>query len=591
MLSDEERAAREWEFPRPKSMPGTAAEIIFPASLTPRQRWLVGLGALLSVKNNESLIRLHPDKIITANSVALHRQLLERAWDIKDHVGLLKTLVWLLEGGQRISLANQIGYPPLAWDYGRFVNLVRWGFAAGHVDEPSAWRLLEAVVAPVYRSYPGWSSFSLDFLIGRAFWLGKSEQSHEQALMRLWSPLGRAASPWQQIPWDAAADPPGGAHTPGGAGSTWDRYTSVIWTPKPVPVRRDGTTAQGVDLGSAERAVRELRGLAATDPARYARDLAAALFDLSRAQAGARRRADAFATAGELVELCRGRIVGDRVLVEDAANLALALRTAGEVSADPAVAVPLVGESAGLYRSLAAVVPDFRLPLVDACQTLAGLLCRTGLPTEADAVFEDALRAARAVEAGDPEAYRGAALSVMSAYAGDCDAVRRVDKAISVDEQAVIEGRLLAVEDPEAGSAALATIILRSVPRLAAASRKEPALAAFAEAIDIRRRVAAPGEPDLGAVPPRPGRPDEPYPTPVTAVAVAGDAVTRLRRVPTADSAVSADLARWLDRYAAELQSGWGQRKHIARSELAALRQDLAGSRGPARRHRRRHGS
>lgn len=63
--------------------------------------------------------------MIRASDRDFHRAALAKTWGVADQVGLLGVLVKLLDGGMRQQLAHQVGYSPLAWDYGRFVNLVR----------------------------------------------------------------------------------------------------------------------------------------------------------------------------------------------------------------------------------------------------------------------------------------------------------------------------------------------------------------------------------------------------------------------------------------------------------------------------------
>jgi hypothetical protein len=117
---------------------------------------------------------------------------------------------------------------------------------------------------------------------------------------------------------------------------------------------------------------------------------------------------------------------------------------------------------------------------------------------------------------------------------------------------AVAEARRLAAVYPHSGPTALASLLYGMVPWLAAAGRLDVALELFTEATSIRRHAPGPHEPVGAAVPPPPGRPDEPYPTPVTAVAVPADAVARRRHRLPGDPTVAADLEAWLRRLEAE---------------------------------------
>lgn len=187
------------------TVPGVPVDEYFPQPITLRQQWILGLGAILSRSNGENLtLRLHPDQAVRQQeSPAFHRHSLERAWEITDRASLVRQVVALLERGHRATLAAGVGHPPLAWDYARVVNITRWGFAAGFVDEPTGWTLLEAVVAPVGNTYGSWGSFGRDYLLGRTAWRGKRDPDMEQTVLSLWAPSLRLLSPWQLVPWEA----------------------------------------------------------------------------------------------------------------------------------------------------------------------------------------------------------------------------------------------------------------------------------------------------------------------------------------------------------------------------------------------------
>ncbi|MFJ5802894.1 DUF1266 domain-containing protein [Streptomyces decoyicus] len=102
-----------------------------------------------------------------------------------------------------------LGRPPVAWDVGRYVSVVRAGFAAGYADEPGAWQLLGSAVAPVAHTYRSWQQFAEDFVAGRELWMrtagGEWSGSQEDTVSAVRGRLDptNGESPWQQVPWEA----------------------------------------------------------------------------------------------------------------------------------------------------------------------------------------------------------------------------------------------------------------------------------------------------------------------------------------------------------------------------------------------------
>lgn len=190
------------------ALPAGAVDVraAYPTPLTPRRRWIVGLSTLLLDPDTGSCARLHPSAFVHRRTPDEHRRDLEAHWDVTDVGSLLVSINWLLQSGQRGELARTVGHPPLAWDLARVVVLPRRAFAAGYVDESTAWELMEAAVEPAYRTYASWGAFVRDNLDGRNAWAGRRHSWMDRHAARWWSPSLYAESPWQSVPWTAARD-------------------------------------------------------------------------------------------------------------------------------------------------------------------------------------------------------------------------------------------------------------------------------------------------------------------------------------------------------------------------------------------------
>jgi uncharacterized protein DUF1266 len=190
-------------------IPAGASDVreVYPQPLSQRQRWILGLSTMMIDPVAGSCARLHPSSFVHPQQTPrAYRAELKALWNIDDTAGLLASLSWLLRAGNRLELAAVLGHPPLAWDLCRVAVLPRRAFAAGIIDEPTAWELMEAAVEPCYRGYHSWGGFVRDALDGRNACAGRRHDHMDQHVMRWWSPSMSAESPWQSVRWEAGRD-------------------------------------------------------------------------------------------------------------------------------------------------------------------------------------------------------------------------------------------------------------------------------------------------------------------------------------------------------------------------------------------------
>jgi Protein of unknown function (DUF1266) len=177
---------------------------VFPEPPSTRQRWILGLSAVMLDPEEGSCARLHPAAFVHPRKTpASYRTDLKAQWGIDGVGSLMSTLTRLLRSGHRGELAMELGHPPLAWDLARVAVLPRRAFAAGFIDEPTAWELMEAAVAPAYRCYGSWGAYVRDNVDGHNAWAGGSSDGLDRHVVRWWSPSLAAESPWQSVPWEA----------------------------------------------------------------------------------------------------------------------------------------------------------------------------------------------------------------------------------------------------------------------------------------------------------------------------------------------------------------------------------------------------
>jgi hypothetical protein len=182
--------------------------------LSAHQLWLVSLCAPVNRGSEASRATLYP---FWYRDDAKAERWLREQWEIPHRDELLRRLDGLLREGYRAPLSRQTGSEPLAWDVALYTDVVRKGYAAGHLDAPTAWQLLGALVKPTVAVYDSWHAFAGDYLLVRKIWMeglrGTPDEDFpapqavsDTHLRTLLDPVNHA-SPWNRAPWHVISLP------------------------------------------------------------------------------------------------------------------------------------------------------------------------------------------------------------------------------------------------------------------------------------------------------------------------------------------------------------------------------------------------
>ena len=202
--------------------------------LTGRRLWQVALGATLLAEAVDAGYRLdvlyERRWLARAASIAT----LRRTWDVESPEALLETL-------RKLTRPDR---PVLAWNVARYVGCVRDGVAAGYLDEPAAWDLLEQITDPTARAYDSWAAFTADYLAGREEWLelsGPPQPSWPTAHRRKIEAVARlldpddTGSPFHRAPWDTVQPEPVEVAAEAAADQTTMTSTTTVQLPAAIP--------------------------------------------------------------------------------------------------------------------------------------------------------------------------------------------------------------------------------------------------------------------------------------------------------------------------------------------------------------------
>ena len=93
--------------------------------------------------------------------------------------------------------------PITAWDFGRYINLSRFGFVTGWLGGKETWDLIMPVARMLQASYGSWDEFAADYLLGRTFWDPARAQKENEEIRYTIKMLERPdGGLWASIPWN-----------------------------------------------------------------------------------------------------------------------------------------------------------------------------------------------------------------------------------------------------------------------------------------------------------------------------------------------------------------------------------------------------
>lgn len=207
--------------------------------LTPEQLRLLAFGAPMLVYNDEQV-----DAIESDEDVETIKYTLEDWWDVTDRDSTLGIVKWLLEEGhhaeaddalaeirtrgpenisqeERCDEDSKMGdvclimesmleneWCPedrmpesvIAWDLVRLVNLGRWAYLCGYVNEEEMWQIMQIAADTAVEHFSSWEEYGRSFIMGRGVWHGDPDDS-ETAYDIVSLLLENEESPWKQQHW------------------------------------------------------------------------------------------------------------------------------------------------------------------------------------------------------------------------------------------------------------------------------------------------------------------------------------------------------------------------------------------------------
>lgn len=97
-----------------------------------------------------------------------------------------------------------------AWDLGRIVQLIRWGYQVGYLTESESWNMLSYYGWRIGGLYDSWEQYGAAFRLGRIFWAsagGREEEtqaSTDEVMLALYDKSGL----WKKTKWIKNPPPP-----------------------------------------------------------------------------------------------------------------------------------------------------------------------------------------------------------------------------------------------------------------------------------------------------------------------------------------------------------------------------------------------
>ena len=198
---------------------------------------LLAFGAPMLVYNDENVDSIDcPEE-----DVESIRSTIESWWNVTDRESTLEIVKWLLEEGHHAEADEALekvrkrgienisqeerddeeskmgdvclieesmeenGWCPggqmpdsvIAWDLVRVVNLGRWAYLCGYVNEDEMWQIMQVAADTALGHFSSWEEYGASFVMGRGVWHGDPEDS-ETAYEIVSLLLEDDESPWKE---------------------------------------------------------------------------------------------------------------------------------------------------------------------------------------------------------------------------------------------------------------------------------------------------------------------------------------------------------------------------------------------------------
>ena len=198
---------------------------------------LLAFGAPMLVYNDENVDSID----CPAEDVESIRSTIESWWNVTDRESTLEIVKWLLEEGHHADADEALekvrkrgienisqeerddeeskmgdvcliaesmeenGWCPggkmpgsvIAWDLVRLVNLGRWAYLCGYVNEDEMWQIMQDAADTALEHFSSWEEYGASFVMGRGVWHGDPDDS-ETAYEIVSLLLEDDESPWKE---------------------------------------------------------------------------------------------------------------------------------------------------------------------------------------------------------------------------------------------------------------------------------------------------------------------------------------------------------------------------------------------------------
>ena len=198
---------------------------------------LLAFGAPMLVYNDENVDSVD----CPAEDVESIRSTIESWWNVTDRESTLEIVKWLLEEGHHAEADKALekvrkrgienisqeerddeeskmgdvcliaesmdenGWCPggqmpgsvIAWDLVRLVNLGRWAYLCGYVNEDEMWQIMQVAADTALEHFSSWEEYGTSFIMGRGVWHGDPDDS-ETAYEIVSLLLEDDESPWKE---------------------------------------------------------------------------------------------------------------------------------------------------------------------------------------------------------------------------------------------------------------------------------------------------------------------------------------------------------------------------------------------------------